>query len=54
MSFEFGMMLVALFGLGSVTGSAIGGWISDRIDPMRVQRWTLVMTAGLMLAPLFP
>ena len=42
--------LVALFGMGSVTGSAIGGWISDRVDPMRVQRWTLVMTAALMLA----
>lgn len=42
--------LVALFGAGSVAGSAIGGWLSDRIDPMRVQRWTLVMTAGLMLA----
>lgn len=42
--------LVALFGLGSVTGSAIGGWVSDRVDPMRVQRWTLVVTAALMLA----
>ena len=41
--------LVALFGVGSVTGSAIGGWLSDRVDPMRIQRWTLVMTAGLML-----
>lgn len=42
--------LVALFGVGSVTGSAIGGWVSDRVDPMRVQRWTLVLTAALMLA----
>lgn len=42
--------LVALFGVGSVTGSAAGGWISDRVDPVRVQRWTLVSTAGLMLA----
>jgi predicted MFS family arabinose efflux permease len=42
--------LVALFGLGSVAGSAIGGWISDRVDPMRIQRWTLVLTAALMLA----
>jgi predicted MFS family arabinose efflux permease len=42
--------LVALFGVGSVTGSALGGWLSDRIDPARLQRWTLVLTAGLMLA----
>ena len=40
--------LVALFGVGSVTGSALGGWLSDRIDPARVQRWTLVLTAALM------
>lgn len=42
--------LVALFGAGSVAGSALGGWLSDRIDPVAVQRWTLVGTAGLMLA----
>lgn len=42
--------LVAVFGVGSVAGSALGGWLSDRIDPVRVQRWTLVLTGLLMLA----
>lgn len=42
--------LVALFGVGSVTGSALGGWLSDRIDPVVVQRWALVLTGALMLA----
>lgn len=42
--------LVAVFGAGSVAGSALGGWLSDRVDPVRVQRWTLVLSGGLMLA----
>ncbi|RKZ17815.1 hypothetical protein DRQ53_02305 [bacterium] len=42
--------LVALFGLGSVCGSALGGWLSDRIDPIRVQQITLLLTGGLMLS----
>ena len=42
--------LVAVYGAGAVTGSAVGGWLSDRVDPVRVQRWTLVLTGALMLS----
>jgi len=42
--------LVAVYGAGAVTGSALGGWLSDRVDPVRVQRWTLVLTGALMLS----
>ena len=42
--------LIAVYGAGAVTGSALGGWLSDRVDPVRVQRWTLVLTGALMLS----
>ena len=42
--------LIAFYGAGAVTGSAVGGWLSDRVDPVRVQRWTLVLTGALMLS----
>ena len=42
--------LVAVYGAGAITGSAVGGWLSDRIDPVRVQRWSLVLTGTLMLS----
>jgi predicted MFS family arabinose efflux permease len=34
--------LVGLYGVGSVLGSWSGGWLSDRIDPNRVQQLSLV------------
>jgi predicted MFS family arabinose efflux permease len=37
--------LLAMYGLGSVAGSFLGGWLSDRIGALRVQLLSLV-TAG--------
>jgi len=36
--------LVGLYGVGSMAGSVVGGWLSDRMDPNRVQQ--LALTAG--------
>jgi predicted MFS family arabinose efflux permease len=40
--------ILGLFGVGSMAGSWLGGWISDRADPNRVQALALVL-AGLLL-----
>ncbi len=45
--------LIALYGLGSVLGSWGGGRLSDRIGPIRVQRWSLLLT-GLGFFALIP
>lgn len=45
-------LLVGLYGLGAMAGSIVGGWLSDRIDPNRVQQLSLAAGgAGLMLLP---
>lgn len=36
--------LVGLYGVGAMAASVLGGWLSDRIDPSRVQQ--LALTAG--------
>ena len=35
-------LIMSSFGLGSVAGSYVGGWITDRFGFYRVQQWTLV------------
>jgi len=40
-------LIMSCFGLGSVLGSFVGGWITDRFGFYRVQQWTLV-GSGLM------
>ena len=35
-------MIMSSFGVGSVVGSYVGGWITDRFGFYRVQQWTLV------------
>ncbi|MEL7249356.1 MAG: MFS transporter [Bacteroidota bacterium] len=35
-------LIMSSFGLGSVVGSYVGGWITDRFGFYRVQQWTLV------------
>ncbi len=35
-------LVIGAFGLGSMAGSSIGGWLSDRVDPLRVQQLSLV------------
>lgn len=38
--------LVSLYGVGSMAGSWIGGWLSDRFDPNRIQALALFGTAA--------
>jgi predicted MFS family arabinose efflux permease len=38
--------IIGCFGLGSMLGSYLGGWLSDKIDPLRVQQLSLV-TSGV-------
>ncbi|MCJ7753533.1 MAG: MFS transporter [Thermoanaerobaculales bacterium] len=35
-------LIIGCFGLGSMAGSFIGGWLSDRMDPVRVQEFSLL------------
>ncbi|MBD3870882.1 MAG: MFS transporter [Acidobacteria bacterium] len=35
-------LVIGCFGLGSMAGSFIGGWLSDRVDPVRVQQVSLI------------
>jgi MFS family permease len=35
-------LVISAFGLGSMAGSSIGGWLSDRMDPLRVQELSLI------------
>ncbi|MBN2430642.1 MAG: MFS transporter [Acidobacteria bacterium] len=38
------------FGMGSIAGSWLGGWMSGRIGAVRVQYWSLVLACGGFLA----
>jgi MFS family permease len=41
--------VLAVYGLGAIVGSYVGGWLSDRIGATRTQAWSLV-TSGLGFA----
>jgi len=43
-------LIIGCFGLGSMAGSFIGGWLSDRVDPVRVQEFSLVASGCGFLA----
>jgi predicted MFS family arabinose efflux permease len=38
--------IIGFFGLGSMAGSYLGGWLSDKIEPLRVQQLSL-LTSGI-------
>jgi MFS family permease len=41
---------LALYGLGGMAASFLGGWLCDRFDPRRVMTWSLVLTgAGFLI-----
>ena len=41
---------LSLYGLGSIGGALLGGWLSDRVSPLWVQRASLVATgAGFLI-----
>lgn len=41
--------MLAMYGLGAVTGSWLGGWFTDRIGPVRIQIATLIGSGVWML-----
>lgn len=42
--------VLALYGLGAVAASYVGGWLCDRVDPRRVMKWSLTLTGVCFLA----
>jgi len=43
-------LVIGCFGLGSMAGSFLGGWLSDRVDPVRVQELSLLASGFGFLA----
>ncbi len=42
-------VIMSFFGLGSIAGTYIGGWLTDRIGDYKVQFWSLIATAIVAL-----
>ncbi len=42
-------IILTIFGAGAMVGSLLGGWLSDRIGPFRVQFLSLMLGGGLLL-----
>jgi len=42
-------IIMSFFGLGSITGAYIGGWLTDRIGSFKVQFWSLVLSSIVLL-----
>lgn len=42
-------IIMSLFGVGSVLGSYLGGWLTDRIGDFQVQFWSLILTSLVLL-----
>ena len=43
-------LVIGCFGLGSMVGSYLGGWLSDRMDPLKVQQLSLFLSGVGFLA----
>ena len=48
-SLEQAGIILTIFGAGAMVGSLLGGWLSDRIGPFRVQLLSLLLGGGLLL-----
>ncbi len=47
-------LVLGCFGLGSVCGSWLGGWLTDKFGNFKVQAWSLILVIPLFLVlPLF-
>ncbi len=47
-SFKEAGVIMSFFGLGSVAGAYIGGWLTDRIGDFKVQFWSLIATSFVL------
>jgi predicted MFS family arabinose efflux permease len=43
-------LVVGTYGVGSMAGSWLGGWLADRWEPRRAQMWSLILGGAGMLA----
>ena len=41
--------IMSFFGMGSILGSYIGGWLTDRIGDFKVQLWSLIASSIILL-----
>src|SRR4030042_1663805 len=41
---------LSLYGLGSLAGAYLGGWFSDRVGSTTVQKLSLVLSGGFLIA----
>lgn len=41
--------MISIYGLGSVTGAFIGGWLSDRLGTFRIQLFSLTGAGGVLI-----
>jgi predicted MFS family arabinose efflux permease len=48
-SLEQAGVILTIFGAGAMVGSLLGGWLSDRIGPFRVQLLSLLLGGSLLL-----
>jgi len=46
-------LIMTFFGFGSILGSYIGGWLTDRIGSYQVQFWSLLLSSLTILALLY-
>ncbi len=42
-------VIMGFFGLGSILGSYVGGWLTDRIGAYKVQFWSLLLSSVILL-----
>jgi predicted MFS family arabinose efflux permease len=42
-------LTLAVYGLGSILAGPLAGRLSDRIGPLPIMRWSLILTGGLLL-----